>query len=56
MGAKKFAFLLLLPCTAFVAAFLLIPLFATLLSTVFHAGSFTPDGYASTLWPTSSPG
>ena len=49
MGAKKFAFLLLLPCTAFVAAFLLIPLFATLLSTVFQAGSFTLDGYASTL-------
>lgn len=49
MGGRKFALLLLLPCTLFVTVFLLLPLFATLLSTLFGADGFSLAGYASTL-------
>ena len=49
MGDKrKFAYLLLLPCVAFIAVFLLAPMFATLISTFFDdLGSFSLGGYVA---------
>lgn len=46
-GTKRFAFLLLFPCTAFISIFLLAPMFATIISTFFQDGSFTFEGYLS---------
>lgn len=46
-GKRKFAYLLLLPCVAFIAVFLLAPMFATFISTFFDLGSFSLDGYVA---------
>ena len=50
MGDKKrFAILLLFPCVVFITLFLVIPTFATLLSTLFGTGNFSLGEYVSTI-------
>ena len=46
---RLFAYALMLPCAAFITLFLLIPMFATFLSTVTGTGAFSLDGYWQTL-------
>lgn len=46
---RLFAYALMLPCAAFITLFLLIPMFATLISTVTGTGAFSLDGYWQTL-------
>lgn len=46
---RLFAYALMLPCAAFITLFLLIPMFATFLSTVNGTGAFSLDGYWQTL-------
>ena len=46
---RMFAYLLMLPCAAFIAVFLLVPVFATLISTLFSSGGFSLEGYWQTL-------
>ena len=49
---RLFAYALMLPCAAFITLFLLIPMFATLISTVTGTGAFSLDGYWQTLTDT----
>lgn len=49
---RLFAYALMLPCAAFITLFLLIPMFATFLSTVTGTGAFSLDGYWQTLTDT----
>lgn len=46
---RLFAYALMLPCAAFITLFLLIPMFATFISTVTGTGAFSLDGYWQTL-------
>ena len=46
---RLFAYALMLPCSVFITLFLLIPMFATFLSTVTGTGAFSLDGYWQTL-------
>ena len=46
---RLFAYALMLPCAVFITLFLLIPMFATFLSTVTGTGAFSLDGYWQTL-------
>ena len=46
---RLFAYALMLPCVVFITLFLLIPMFATFLSTVTGTGAFSLDGYWQTL-------
>lgn len=46
---RLFAYALMLPCAAFITLFLLIPMFATFISTVAGTGAFSLDGYWQTL-------
>lgn len=46
---RLFAYALMLPCAAFITLFLLIPMFATFISTVTGTGAFLLDGYWQTL-------
>lgn len=46
---RLFAYTLMLPCAAFITLFLLIPMFATFISTVTGTGAFSLDGYWQTL-------
>ena len=46
---RLFAYALMLPCVVFITLFLLIPMFATFLSTVTGKGAFSLDGYWQTL-------
>lgn len=49
MKTKKYGYILLLPCFLFLVVFLILPLFAMLLSTIFNQGQFTFKGYYSML-------
>lgn len=49
---RLFAYALMLPCAAFITLFLLIPMFATFISTVTGTGAFSLDGYWQTLTDT----
>lgn len=49
---RLFAYALMLPCAVFITLFLLIPMFATFLSTVTGTGAFSLDGYWQTLTDT----
>lgn len=46
---RLFAYVLMLPCAVFITLFLLIPMFATFLSTLTSTGAFSLDSYWQTL-------